>query len=180
MTTGNYKLDEHYRKTSTGFQIQTLVDLTIDAAFINEDATSIILKTNDGRYFEITHRTDCCEWVYFAHVNSAEFLIGAKILMADAMEWKDLMDTHQHEAKSGSGKTDILDSMGITLSTDKGFVQLETRAEGNGQYSCELSVNDMAMNEPTNVREKDGSLYTYWINNGKESQGEKYSPLKDF
>lgn len=116
-----------------------LIGKTIRAAFITPDRYSLLL-VSDEEVFEITHHNDCCEDVYYAHINQIQDLFGTPILKVEELEYQDLSIPNDGPKNP---KTETFYKLGIAVHTAKGTITFETRMEGNGCYAGDLTVTKL-------------------------------------
>lgn len=111
--------------------IKDLVGRTVIGAQINKQHDVVILTTNLGKLF-LTWTGDCCAKCYIAHLSGAKNLIGQTILEAKDTEWK----TIQNE------DYEVVETMGTSLKSNKGYITFETRLEHNGFYAGYINISD--------------------------------------
>lgn len=110
--------------------LKVLVGRTVTEAFINQDRDYVMLHTTTGPLF-LTWVGDCCAHCYLAHVSGADVLVGAAISDAYNTEW----------AREERSDYDVIESMGTTIKTNKGYVTFESRVEHNGYYGGSLLIS---------------------------------------
>jgi len=112
--------------------LDSLVGEIIIEARVNDEKDVVVLKTDNG-FIYLTWSGDCCAICYLAHASGADNLIGAKILKAEQSEWK----------SNNNEDYEVIETMGLKLKTEKGFIDFETRLEHNGYYSGEVKVSHL-------------------------------------
>ena len=98
---------------------------------INSSNDLLILHTNDGPIY-LKWYGDCCAHCFLANVSGASFLEDTSILEARNTEWMIISEDRQYG--------DVMESMGTTLKTNKGYVNLDSRVEHNGYYAGYVEV----------------------------------------
>lgn len=126
------EFDERVKKYMEATDIEALIGLVIREAKINEEKDLIILDTNKGLRY-LTWEGECCSVCFLAHVSGADNLIGAEILDVYESEWKEV----------SSNDEETLESMGINIKTNKGYITFETRLEHNGAYSGDILISSL-------------------------------------
>ncbi len=137
--------------------IEALIGRKVLSASINAKNDLVVLDTDKGNLY-LTWEGDCCAKCFLANINGSENLIDAKILKVENKEW-DATQVDEFE---------VIESMGTTIKTDKGFVDLETRLEHNGYYGGEILVSD------------DEPMDTYHSPRYENNKLPKLKKLKDF
>lgn len=115
----------------TELKITDLVGAHVNNATINDRNDLIVLETDKGKYF-LTFEGDCCATCFLAHINGVENLINSTIGEIRESEWKTLKNEHDYE---------VIESMGVTIVTNSGYVDMETRLEHNGYYGGYLLLS---------------------------------------
>lgn len=127
-----HRRDNFFRKQITMQDtFNQLIGSKIDAAFINDDKFSIILVSEDKKFL-ITHDQQCCESISFENISGTDNLLNATINNIHIKEW--------NYNGVRSGVDDYIGSFGITITTDKGYVDFEVRETGSGNYNSDLMV----------------------------------------
>lgn len=137
-------------------EMSDLVGKKVLSATVNSEKDYVKLETDNGAYY-LTWNGDCCSRCYIASASGTDALIDATILEVRDDEWKTIKDSD----------LEVINSMGTTIKTDRGYVTLETRLEHNGYYSGRIDVS------------KEGPVDQY---NDLDEDRDEYGmkPLKDF
>ena len=102
-----------------------LIDKTITNIYITEDRYMLAFKTTEDLYYLYGVDADCCSDTWYAELNGYAALAGATVLEVDI-------------ASSYSSDSDpihdCLQSYGIKIRTNKGYVDIVYRNASNGYY----------------------------------------------
>lgn len=109
---------------------ENLIGVKVNNVYINDDNTIVKLDTDKGDVF-LSWWGDCCSLCYLAHISGSEVLKDATILDVQHSEWEDI---------GGDGYY-VMEKMGSTIKTIKGWVTLETRLEHNGYYGGTIEIS---------------------------------------
>lgn len=102
---------------------EEIVGKTIIEVAMHEDyLLRFTLADGSFEYFGATG--DCCNSVWFCHIEGVDRLIGAGIFAVEEKGWNQL-ETNDY---------DCLEAGFWTLSTTKGYVDIEVRNSHNGYY----------------------------------------------
>lgn len=106
-----------------------LIDKTILTLYMSEDNYRLVFRTSDGEYYAYGADGDCCSVTWFAELNGYSALKNATILEVDNSYSYSSVDDPKH---------DCLQSYGIKIRTNKGYVDIVYRNSSNGYYggSC--------------------------------------------
>jgi len=115
--------------------VESLVGLKVENAFINSSKDYVRLDTNQGSYF-LTWVGNCCAHCFLAQVSGASNLIGATIISAENAKW-----SSQIQLDPSRELSDVFQTMGTNIITNRGHVTLESRVEHNGYYSGNVIVS---------------------------------------
>lgn len=157
-----------------------LLGKNIVSAFINQDCNEVILTDSDFTMYNVSHAQNCCEDVYYAHINQVDFLIGGCITKVECLEYEDLSiekDSPRNVA------TEEFVKFGIAIHTTKGTVTFETRMEGSGNYAGDIMVTQIALDKDNTFKVIDDGIEL--IHKGTKDYKEhwyrrQYYHLKDF
>lgn len=107
-----------------------LIGKTIQQVLIDEEKYVLVFKTNDGDYIYATYG-DCCNDVWFNHIDGVDALIGGTVIDVDQSSWEEAEATR-----------DYCDEIAFwTIKTNKGYSKIEVRNSHNGYYGgyvCEI------------------------------------------
>lgn len=149
--------------------LNRLIGLKITSAVINEtndvieltvvqDTVVDALSQDEGNLY-ITFEGECCAKCYVYHVNGAENLVGATITNAETTSWIT-------NPEPDPPAYEVIETMGLMLTTTKGYVAFETRLEHNGYYGGALVITRGSVQDVYSLR-YDDEIY-------------KFRELKDF
>ena len=111
--------------------IKDIIGRKVLTAQINKQHDVVILDTDLGKLF-LTWTGDCCARCYIAHFSGIDNLVGQKILKVKDTEWKTIQDKDY----------EVVETMGTSIKSDKGYITFETRLEHNGYYSGSINISD--------------------------------------
>lgn len=116
-------------------EIENLVGKKITSMFLHEDKKSIKLLTTTNMLYTLSWWGDCCSDCYIETLQNHDALRNAEITSIEHKTYKVTRDM-----------CDVIESMGTTIKTSKGYVDIETRLEHNGYYSgyVHLSEDDIS------------------------------------
>ena len=117
-------------------EFDVLVGKRINGLFIGEDAWALVFRDINGRHYCFRTKNDCCNTVWFNHVNGVETVLGEGNLfdilrgaMVTAVESKGWTDDRTDE-----DGWDVIQDGFWTIATDRGYIDLEVRNSHNGYY----------------------------------------------
>ena len=117
-------------------EFNVLVGKRINGLFIGDSAWALVFRDINGRHYCFRTENDCCNTVWFNHVNGVETVLGEGNLfdilrgaMVTAVESKGW--TADRGDENG---WDVIQDGFWTISTDRGYIDLEVRNSHNGYY----------------------------------------------
>ena len=117
-------------------EFDVLVGKRINGLFIGDDAWALVFRDINGRHYCFRTENDCCNTVWFNHVNGVETVLGEgnvfdilRGAMVTGVESKGWTDDHTDE-----DGYDVIQDGFWTISTDRGYIDLEVRNSHNGYY----------------------------------------------
>jgi hypothetical protein len=117
-------------------EFNVLVGKRINGLFIGDDAWSLVFRDIKGRHYCFRTENDCCNTVWFNHVNGVETVLGEgnvfdilRGAMVTAVESKGWTDDRTDE-----DGYDVIQDGFWTIATDRGYIDLEVRNSHNGYY----------------------------------------------
>jgi hypothetical protein len=119
-------------------ELTSLINKTLNKAFINDDNDLILLDVGSGddrRILYLTFSGDCCAKCFVAHVSGVPSR-KVTIKQAYTTEWVDKSSWFKKDTD------DVVESMGLTLVTTEGTMTIETRVEHNGYYGGNVELSD--------------------------------------
>lgn len=115
----------------------------INGLFVGNDKWSLVFRTVDGKFFRFNTGNDCCNSVWFNHINgvdilgtgnSFDLLRGAQVLEVESKDFERLINTDD--------AYECIDDAFITIRTDRGYIDLEVRNSHNGYYGGSINYDD--------------------------------------
>ena len=117
-------------------EFDVLVGKRINGLFIGDSAWALVFRDINGRHYCFRTENDCCNTVWFNHVNGVETVLGEGNLfdilrgaMVTAVESKGWTDDRTDE-----DGYDVIQDGFWTIATDRGYIDLEVRNSHNGYY----------------------------------------------
>ena len=117
-------------------EFNVLVGKRINGLFIGDSAWALVFRDINGRHYCFRTENDCCNTVWFNHVNGVETVLGEGNLfdilrgaMITGVESKGWTDDRTDE-----DGYDVIQDGFWTIATDRGYIDLEVRNSHNGYY----------------------------------------------
>ncbi len=117
-------------------EFDVLVGKRINGLFIGDSAWSLVFRDIHGRHYCFRTENDCCNTVWFNHVNGVETVLGEgnvfdilRGAMVTGVESKGWTDDRTDE-----DGYDVIQDGFWTIATDRGYIDLEVRNSHNGYY----------------------------------------------
>ena len=117
-------------------EFNVLIGKRINGLFIGDDDWALVFRDINGRHYCFRTENDCCNTVWFNHVNGVETVLGegnvfdilrgAMVTGVEAKGWTD-------DRADEDGYEVVQDGF-WTISTDRGYIDLEVRNSHNGYY----------------------------------------------
>jgi len=117
-------------------EFNVLVGKRINGLFIGDSAWALVFRDINGRHYCFRTENDCCNTVWFNHVNGVETVLGEgnvfdilRGAMVTGVESKGWTDN-----RSDEDGYDVIQDGFWTIATDRGYIDLEVRNSHNGYY----------------------------------------------
>jgi hypothetical protein len=117
-------------------EFNVLVGKRINGLFIGDSAWALVFRDINGRHYCFRTENDCCNTVWFNHVNGVETVLGEgnvfdilRGAMVTGVESKGWTDNRTDE-----DGYDVIQDGFWTIATDRGYIDLEVRNSHNGYY----------------------------------------------
>jgi hypothetical protein len=117
-------------------EFNVLVGKRINGLFIGDSAWALVFRDINGRHYCFRTKNDCCNTVWFNHVNGVETVLGegnvfdilrgAMITGVESKGWTD--------DRTDEDGYDVIQDGFWTIATDRGYIDLEVRNSHNGYY----------------------------------------------
>jgi hypothetical protein len=117
-------------------EFDVLVGKRINGLFIGDSAWALVFRDINGRHYCFRTENDCCNTVWFNHVNGVETVLGegnlfdilrgAMVTGVEAKGWTD--------DRTDEDGWDVIQDGFWTIATDRGYIDLEVRNSHNGYY----------------------------------------------
>ena len=115
-------------------EFNVLVGKRINGLFVGDDAWSLVFRDINGRHYCFRTKNDCCNTVWFNHVNGVETVLGEgnvfdilRGAMVTGVEDKGWTEDREDGY-------DVIQDGFWTIATDRGYIDLEVRNSHNGYY----------------------------------------------
>jgi hypothetical protein len=117
-------------------EFNVLVGKRINGLFIGDSAWALVFRDINGRHYCFRTENDCCNTVWFNHVNGIETVLGegnvfdilrgAMVTGVESKGWTD--------DRTDDDGYDVIQDGFWTIATDRGYIDLEVRNSHNGYY----------------------------------------------
>lgn len=121
-----------------------LVGKRINGLFLGDDDWALVFRDINQRYYCFRTENDCCNQVWFNHVNGVETVLGEGNLfdvlrgaMVTGVESKGWTDDREDGY-------DVIQDAFWTIKTDRGYIDLEVRNSHNGYYGGSVKYDEEA------------------------------------
>jgi len=125
-------------------EFNVLVGKRINGLFIGDDAWALVFRDINGRHYCFRTKNDCCNTVWFNHVNGIETVLGegnvfdilrgAMVTAVEAKGWTD--------DRTDEDGWDVIQDGFWTIATDRGYIDLEVRNSHNGYYGGSVEYDE--------------------------------------
>ena len=119
-----------------------LVGKRINGLFIGDEDWALVFRDINQRYYCFRTENDCCNQVWFNHVNGVETVLGEGNLfdvlrgaMVTAVEDKGWTEDREDGY-------DVIQDAFWTIKTDRGYIDLEVRNSHNGYYGGSVKYDE--------------------------------------
>jgi hypothetical protein len=123
-------------------EFNVLIGKRINGLFIGEDAWALVFRDINGRHYCFRTKNDCCNTVWFNHVNGVETVLGEGNLfdilrgaMVTGVEDKGWTEDREDGY-------DVIQDGFWTIATDRGYIDLEVRNSHNGYYGGSVTYDE--------------------------------------
>ena len=125
-------------------EFKVLVGKRINGLFIGDDNWSLVFRDINGRHYCFRTQNDCCNTVWFNHVNGVstvlgkgnlfDILRGAMVTGVESKGWT--------ADRSDDDGWDVIQDGFWTIATDRGYIDLEVRNSHNGYYGGDVVYDE--------------------------------------
>jgi hypothetical protein len=119
-----------------------LVGKRINGLFLGDDDWALVFRDINERYYCFRTENDCCNTVWFNHVNGVETVLGEGNLfdilrgaMVTGVEDKGWTEDREDGY-------DVIQDAFWTIKTDRGYLDLEVRNSHNGYYGGSVKYDE--------------------------------------
>jgi hypothetical protein len=121
---------------------KNLVGQRINGIFLGNDSWALVVRTIDGKFHRYDTENDCCNSVWFNHINgvtilgegnSFDLLRGALVTGVEDKGWG---EDHEEEGY------EVVQDAFWTIKTDRGYIDIEVRNSHNGYYGGSVKYNE--------------------------------------
>ena len=127
----------------------------INGIFLGNDNWALVFRTVNGKYFRFDTQNDCCNSVWFNHINGAtilgegnsfDLLRGALVTEVEDKGWG--------ENRSDEQGYEVVQDAFWTIKTDRGYIDLEVRNSHNGYYGGSIEhIEDFDINNVEDLKQ---------------------------
>ena len=127
----------------------------INGIFLGNDNWALVFRTVNGKYFRFDTQNDCCNSVWFNHINGAtilgegnsfDLLRGALVTEVEDKGWG--------ENRSDEQGYEVVQDAFWTIKTDRGYIDLEVRNSHNGYYGGSIEhIEDFDINNIEDLKQ---------------------------
>lgn len=121
---------------------ELLTGKTIQFVDINDTSEFIRFTTTDGNHVFMFTQGDCCNDVWFNHVNGLNNLVGATIKEIKNKDWREVYNWEPNTGTRKDNYREAEESCVLTFCTNKGYCDIEVRNSHNGYYGGEVFFTD--------------------------------------
>lgn len=111
-------------------QFSQLIGEVVDHIYVSMDKTSLYIITENGVIHNYYTDKDCCNTVWFNHINGVEFLINQRVNGVESRDWRDVLDIVGDDSEE--------EACSWVLRTKRGYIDIEVRNNHNGYYGGEV------------------------------------------
>lgn len=125
---------------------KNLVGKRINGLFVTSDDTTLVVRTVTNKLYRYDTSGDCCNSVWITHLtginclgdpnNSLDLLRGALVTSVEDKGWGENKD---------DGELDVVQDGFWTITTDRGYIDIEVRNSHNGYYGGSFNENNDEM-----------------------------------
>ena len=119
-----------------------LVGKRINGLFLGDDDWALVFRDINERYYCFRTENDCCNQVWFNHINGVSTVLGEGNLfdilrgaMVTAVEDKGWSEDREDGY-------DVIQDGFWTIKTDRGYIDLEVRNSHNGYYGGSVKYDE--------------------------------------
>ena len=134
---------------------KNLVGQRINGIFLGNDSWALLIRTIDGKFHRYDTQNDCCNSVWFNHLNgvtilgegnSFDLLRGAVVTGVEDKGWG--------ENRSDEQGYEVVQDGFWTIKTDRGYIDIEVRNSHNGYYGGSVKhIEDFDVSAVENLRQ---------------------------
>jgi len=119
-----------------------LVGKRINGLFIGDDDWALVFRDINQRYYCFRTENDCCNNVWFNHVNGVSTVLGEGNLF-DVLRGAMVTGVEDKGwTKDREDGYDVIQDGFWTIKTDRGYIDLEVRISHNGYYGGRVKYDE--------------------------------------
>jgi hypothetical protein len=125
-------------------EFNVLVGKRINGLLIGDQGWSLVFRDINGCHYRFNTENDCCNSVWFNHVNGVETVLGqgdvfdvlrgATVLAVEDKGWG--------ENRDGEDGYEVVQDGFWTIRTDRGYIDIEVRNSHNGYYGGSVRYDE--------------------------------------
>jgi len=116
----------------------------INGLLIGNDGWTLVVRTIGGKFFRFDTENDCCNTVWFNHINGVNVALGEGTsfdLIRGALV-TGVEDKGWGENREDEDGWEVVQDGFWTLRTDRGYIDIEVRNSHNGYYGGSVTFNE--------------------------------------
>jgi hypothetical protein len=119
-----------------------LVGKRINGLFVGDDDWALVFRDINQRYYCFRTENDCCNQVWFNHVNGVETVLGEGNLF-DVLRGAMVIGVEDKGwTEDREDGYDVIQDGFWTIKTDRGYIDLEVRNSHNGYYGGSVKYDE--------------------------------------
>ena len=112
----------------------------INGLLIGNDSWTLVIRTTGGKFFRFDTENDCCNSVWFNHINGVDILgEGNSFDLIRGALVTGVEDKGWGENRSDEDGYEVVQDGFWTIRTDRGYIDIEVRNSHNGYYGGSVS-----------------------------------------
>lgn len=130
-------------------EFNVLLGKRINGLFIGNDSWTIVFRDISGRHYRFNTHNDCCNSVWFNHITGVETVLG-KGDVFDVLRGATVIaveDKGWGENRDDEDGYEVVQDGFWTISTDRGYIDIEVRNSHNGYYGGSISYEEDDLSE---------------------------------
>ena len=117
-------------------EFKVLVGKRINGLLIGNDGWRLVFRDINGRHYRFNTEKDCCNSVWFNHINGVETVLGRGDVF-DVLRGATVVEVEDKgwsENRNDEDGYEVIQDGFWTIRTDRGYIDIEVRNSHNGYY----------------------------------------------